>query len=64
MYAPPPHGIVDESGRVLPEVLAARKRGVCFDIGNGRVAHITWAEAERGLKQKFRVARRRNRGDV
>jgi dihydroorotase len=53
MYAPPPHGIVDESGRVLPEVLAARKRGVWFDIGNGRVAHITWAEAERGLKQKF-----------
>jgi dihydroorotase len=53
MYAPPPHGIFDESGRVLPEVLAARKRGIWFDIGNGRVAHITWAEAERGLKQKF-----------
>jgi dihydroorotase len=53
MYAPPPHGIFDESGRVLPEVLAARKRGVWFDIGNGRVAHITWAEAERGLKQQF-----------
>ena len=53
MYAPPPHGIFDESGRVLPEVLAARKRGVWFDIGNGRIAHITWAEAERGLKQKF-----------
>lgn len=53
MYAPPPHGIFDESGRVLPEVLAARKRGVWFDIGNGRVAHIAWAEAERGVKQKF-----------
>ena len=53
MYAPPPHGIFDESGRVLPEVLAARKRNVRFDIGNGRVGHITWAEAERGLKQKF-----------
>ncbi len=53
MYAPPPHGIFDESGRVIPEVLAARKRGIWFDIGNGRVAHITWAEAERGLKQKF-----------
>jgi len=53
MYAPPPHGIFDESGRVLPEVLAARRRGVWFDIGNGRLAHITWAEAERGLKQKF-----------
>ena len=53
MYAPPPHGIFDDSGRVLPEVIAARKRGVRFDIGNGRVAHITWADAERGLKQKF-----------
>jgi dihydroorotase len=53
MYAPPPHGIFDDSGRVLPEVIAARKRGIWFDIGNGRVAHITWAEAERGLKQKF-----------
>jgi dihydroorotase len=53
MYAPPPHGIFDESGRVLPDVLAARKRGIWFDIGNGRVAHLAWAEAERGLKQKF-----------
>jgi dihydroorotase len=53
MYAPPPHGIFDESGRVLPDVLAARQRGIWFDIGNGRVAHIAWAEAERGLKQKF-----------
>jgi dihydroorotase len=53
MYAPPPHGIFDDSGRVLPDVLAARKRGIWFDIGNGRVAHIAWAEAERGLKQKF-----------
>ena len=53
MYAPPPHGIFDDSGRVLPEVIAARKRGIWFDVGNGRVAHITWALAERGLKQKF-----------
>ena len=53
MYAPPPHGIFDESGRVLPEVLAARTRGIWFDVGNGRVAHIAWVEAERGLKQKF-----------
>lgn len=53
LYAPPPHGIFDESGRVLPEVIAARKRGIWFDVGNGRIAHITWAEAERGLKQGF-----------
>jgi dihydroorotase len=53
MYAPPPHGIFDDAGRVLPEVIAARKRGIWFDVGNGRVAHINWAEAERGLQQKF-----------
>ena len=53
MYAPPPHGIFDENGKVLPEVIGARKRGIWFDIGNGRVAHINWAEAERGLKQGF-----------
>jgi dihydroorotase len=53
LYAPPPHGIFDDAGRVLPEVLAARKRGIWFDVGNGRVAHITWALAESGLKQKF-----------
>ena len=53
LYAPPPHGIFDETGRILPEVIAARKRGIWFDVGNGRVAHITWALAESGLKQKF-----------
>jgi dihydroorotase len=53
MYAPPPHGIFDDDGRVLPDVRAARKRGIWFDIGNGRIAHITWALAELGLKQKF-----------
>jgi dihydroorotase len=53
LYAPPPHGIFDDAGRVLPEVIAARKRGIWFDVGNGRMAHITWALAESGLKQKF-----------
>jgi dihydroorotase len=53
LYAPPPHGIFDEAGRVLPEVIAARKRGIRFDVGNGRIAHLTWALAENGLKQKF-----------
>lgn len=53
LYAPPPHGIFDEQGRVLPEVIAARKRGIWFDVGHGRTAHITWADAERGVKQRF-----------
>lgn len=53
VYSPPPHGIFDESGNVLPEVLAARRRGVRFDIGNGRVGHITWNVAEQAIRQKF-----------
>ena len=53
MYAPPPHGILDGNGRLFPEVLAARRRGVLFDIGNGRNGHITWDVAERAMQQGF-----------
>jgi dihydroorotase len=52
-YAPPPNGIFDDTGQVLPEVLAARRRGIRFDIGHGRVGHITWETAGQGLRQKF-----------
>ncbi len=53
VYAPPPHGILDANGRVLPEVRDARQRGIVFDVGNGRTAHITWDVAERALQQDF-----------
>lgn len=53
MYAPPPNGILDEDGRLLPEVLAARRRGVWFDFGNGRAGHIRWDVAERAMAQGF-----------
>jgi dihydroorotase len=53
VYSPPPHGIFDERGQVLPEVVAARRRGIRFDIGNGRIGHITWDVAEQALRQKF-----------
>ncbi|HEY1304159.1 MAG TPA: amidohydrolase family protein [Vicinamibacterales bacterium] len=42
LFAPPPNAIVDDSGRILPEVLAARKRGVWFDVGNGVTGHMRW----------------------
>jgi dihydroorotase len=42
MFAPPPNSIVDDTGRILPEVLAARRRGVWFDIGNGQNGHMRW----------------------
>ena len=42
MFAPPPNSIVDEGGHILSEVLAARRRGVWFDIGNGQTGHMRW----------------------
>ena len=53
VYAPPPNGILDGNGRVLPQVREARRRGILFDIGNGRNGHITWEVAERALQQDF-----------
>jgi len=53
VYSPPPNGILDSNGRVLPQVREARQRGILFDIGNGRNGHITWDVAERALQQDF-----------
>src|SRR6185295_12844758 len=53
VYAPGPHGIFDESGRVRADVHDARRRGILFDIGNGRNAHITWETADRAMQQRF-----------
>ena len=53
MFAPPPNSIVDDSGRVVPEVLAARRRGVWFDIGNGQNGHIRWDTVGTIMKAGF-----------
>jgi len=53
MYAFPPNPIFDGKGGVLPEVLAARKRGIRFDVGNGRVGHFTWDTMAEGIKAGF-----------
>jgi len=53
MFAPPPNSIIDDSGRILPEVMAARRRGVRFDLGNGRTGHLRWDIAESLLKAGF-----------
>jgi|HubBroStandDraft_5_1064220.scaffolds.fasta_scaffold15147_4 dihydroorotase len=53
MFAPPPNSIIDDSGRILPEVIAARRRGVRFDVGNGRTGHLRWDIAETVLKAGF-----------
>ena len=53
MFAPPPNSIIDDTGHILPEVMAARRRGVRFDLGNGRTGHLRWDMAERVLKAGF-----------
>jgi dihydroorotase len=53
MYAFPPNSIFDGKGAVLPEVLAARQRGIRFDIGNGRIGHFTWDTMAAGVKAGF-----------
>jgi len=53
MFAPPPNSIIDDDGHILPEVMAARRRGVKFDLGNGRTGHLRWDMAERVLKAGF-----------
>jgi dihydroorotase len=52
MYAPPPNGIFDESGKLLPAVANARKRGIWFDFGNGRVDHFNWAIVDHAMQQR------------
>jgi dihydroorotase len=53
MFAPPPNSIIDDAGHILPEVDGARRRGVKFDLGNGRTGHLRWDIAERVLKAGF-----------
>lgn len=52
MYAPPPNGIFDAQGKLLPAVADARKRGIWFDFGNGRVDHFTWDIVEHAMAER------------
>jgi len=53
MFAPPPNAIIDDNGRILPEVLAARRRGVWFDVGNGQAGHMRWDTVAAIMKTGF-----------
>ena len=53
MFAPPPNSIVDEDGAMLPDVLAARRRGIWFDVANGRTGHLRWDIVEQVLETGF-----------
>jgi dihydroorotase len=52
MYHGLEHGILDERGRVRSSVLAARDRGVVFDVGHGE-GSFNWDICERALEQGF-----------
>ena len=53
IYSPPPHSLLDDAGKVLPDVRAARARGVRFDVGNGRNGHITWPIVDAATRDGF-----------
>src|SRR5262245_53854889 len=53
IYSPPPNSLLDEGGHVLAAVRAARRRGVRFDVGNGRNGHITWPVVDAATKDGF-----------
>jgi dihydroorotase len=53
MFAPPPNSIIDDNGHILPEVLAARRRGVWFDVGNGQAGHMRWDTVAAIMKTGF-----------
>jgi dihydroorotase len=47
-----PNGIIDSSGKLLPEVIEARQRGVLFDVGHG-AGSFSFDTMEKCLKQDF-----------
>jgi len=53
MLAPPPNSIVDDNGAIWPGVLAARRRGIWFDVANGRTGHLRWDTFDAILEAGF-----------
>jgi dihydroorotase len=53
IYAPEANSILDDRGRLIPELMAARRRGIIFDFGNGVNGHFDWATVEKATRQGF-----------
>jgi dihydroorotase len=51
IYAPGMNGILDDKGILLPDVMAARRRGIIFDFGNGVADHFDWDTVEKATRQ-------------
>jgi dihydroorotase len=47
-----PHGPLDANGKIIPEMLECRERGVFFDVGDGG-PHLSLDVAEKCLQQSF-----------
>jgi dihydroorotase len=47
-----PHGPLDSNGKIIPEILDCRQRGVLFDVGDGG-PHLDLDVAEKCLQQNF-----------
>jgi dihydroorotase len=52
MYHGMAHGILGDDDRIRPSVLAARERGVVFDVGHGE-GSFDWDVCERAMGQDF-----------
>lgn len=51
VYAPGKNGILDDDGILHPEVMAAHRRGIIFDFGNGVSDHFDWDTVQKATKQ-------------
>jgi dihydroorotase len=51
-YTGRPHGPLDANGKIIPELLDCRQRGVLFDVGDGG-PHLDLDVAEKCLQQDF-----------
>lgn len=51
-FRPFPNAPIDGAGKIKPEILAARERGVFFDIGHG-MGSFSWKSARAMLDQGF-----------
>jgi len=47
-----PHGLLDSTGKIVPEVLEARERGVLFDVGHG-AGSFAYEVMDKCLSQAF-----------
>jgi dihydroorotase len=51
IYAPGMNGILDDKGILFSDVMAAHRRGVLFDFGDGVSDHFDWDTVEKATRQ-------------